>query len=417
MKIAFYIVRESFRQAWNQLVSNKLRSFLSLLGILIGVLCIVLILSAVDSLEANINESFDKLGKDVVYVDKMPWDENPDENYWKYAKRPNADYADYEAIKRRVHTSDLASLAVFMPTKLIKYRSNSIRGAYMVGVTYDYDRIFKLEYEDGRFFTPFEYETGADRAVLGYEIAKNLFEDISPVGKQITIYGKKVTVIGVMKKEGKSLINVIPFDRAIIIGYNQARSLVNVDGDYTWGTLMNVKAAPGVTLEDLKDEVTGVLRAHRRLKPLENDNFAINQVSTFTNLLKPIFSVLSMVGGAIAFFAILVGMFSVANIMFVSVKERTNQIGVKKALGATQNTILIEFLIESVVLCVIGGLIGLMMVFGIAELATSLSGFNFFLPLKNILLGITLSILIGVIAGIIPAWQAARLDPVEAIRQ
>lgn len=417
MKIAFYIVRESFRQAWSQLVSNKLRTFLSLLGILIGVLCIVLILSAVDSLEANIGESFEKLGKDVVYVDKMPWDENPDENYWKYAKRPNADFDDYEAIKRRVKSSDLASLAVFMPTKLVKYRSNSIRGAYMMGVTYDYERIFKLEYEDGRFFTPFEYETGADRAILGYEIANNLFNDINPVGKQITIYGKKVTVIGVLKKEGKSLVNVIPFDRAIIISYNQARQLVNVDGDYTWGTLMNVKAAPGVTLEDLKDEVTGVLRAHRRLKPLEDDNFAVNQVSTFTKLLAPIFSVLTMVGWFIGFFAILVGMFSVANIMFVSVKERTNQIGVKKALGATQNTILIEFLIESIVLCIIGGLIGLLLVYGISELATSLSGFNFFLPFKNILIGITLSIFIGVIAGITPAWQAARMDPVEAIRQ
>ncbi len=414
MKILFHTIIESIRIAFQQLASNKLRSFLTLLGIMIGVLTIILIFSAVDSLEQNIANSFEKLGKDVVYVDKWPWNENPDENYWKYAKRPEPDFADYDAIKRKVKSSELSSLSVFMPTNVIKYRNNSIRGAYMAGVTFDWGDIFQLEFEEGRYFTPFEYETGANRVILGYNIAENLFKGINPIGKYITVRGRKLRVIGILKKEGNSLINVIPFDRAVIIGYVQAKKMINVR--YSWGTMLNVKANNRSNLEDLREEITGVLRSHRRLKPKEKDDFAINELSTLTNLLKPIFTILSMVGLVIGSFALLVGMFSVANIMFVSVKERTNQIGVKKALGAPRGVILTEFLIESVILCFIGGAIALVLVFGITKAATAASGFTFFLPVKNIIIGVSISVFIGVLSGIIPAFRAAKMDPVEAIR-
>lgn len=416
MKIYFNILIGSITQAFQQLASNKMRSFLSLLGILIGILCIILILSAVDSLQANIEQSFEKLGRDVLYVDRFPWNEDPGENFWKYSKRPNPDFNDYKAITAKVHSAEMASLAVFMPTNVIKFRNNSIRGAYMAGVTFEFGEIFKLEFESGRYFTNFEFETGADRAILGYEIATSLFPNTDPVGKYINVRGRKLMVIGVLKKEGNSLVNVIPFDRAVIISYNQARKMINISSRTTWGTMLNVKANPGVSLDDLRDELTGVLRVHRHLKPIEGDDFSINELSTLTNLLAPIFKVLSMVAIIIGLFAILVGIFSVANIMFVSVKERTNQIGVKKALGAPRPVILMEFLIESIILCLLGGALGLIIVFGITELATKLSGFHFYLPAKNIILGVSMSLIIGILSGIIPAWQAARMDPVEAIR-
>ncbi len=416
MGIIFSIIKESIAQAVQQLLANKLRSFLSLLGILIGILCIILILSAVDSLEANIEGSFDKLGRDVLYVDKWPWNENPDENYWKYAKRPAPDYKDFDAIKRKVGGSDLASLSVFLPTNTIKYRNNSIKGAYMTGVTFDFGEIFNLDLAEGRYFTRFEHATGLDKCIIGYELADRLFKGASAVGKTLTIRGRKIQIIGVVQKEGNSIIDIIPFDRAVIVSYFLAKKMVNVNAENTWGTMLNLRAAEGIHIDDVREELTGVLRVERRLKPKEKDNFSINEASTLTNLLKPIFKTMNTVGAFIGIFAILVGMFSVANIMFVSVKERTNQIGVKKALGAKKSIILFEFLIESVILCLLGGIVAILIVFLIAQGASALAGFNFILPLRNIVLGMTMSIIIGVLAGIIPAWQAAKMDPVEAIR-
>ena len=286
----------------------------------------------------------------------------------------------------------------------------------MAGVTFDFGEIFNLDLVEGRYFTRFEHATGLDKCVIGYDLADNLFKGASAVGKILTIRGRKIQVIGVVQKEGNSIIDVIPFDRAIIVSYFLAKKMVNVDAENTWGTMLNVRAAEGVQLDDVRAELTGVLRVERRLKPKERDNFSINEASTLTNLLKPVFKTMSTVGWFIGIFAILVGMFSVANIMFVSVKERTNQIGVKKALGAKNPVILLEFLIESVILCLLGGIIAIVFVFLIAEAASALANFEFILPLRNIILGISMSVVIGVLAGIIPAWQAARMDPVEAIR-
>ena len=286
----------------------------------------------------------------------------------------------------------------------------------MTGVTFDFAEIFNSDLAEGRYFTQFEHHSGLDKCVIGYVLAENLFKGSSAVGKILTVRGRKIQVIGVVEKEGNSLIDIIPFDRAIIISYNLAKKMVNVNAENVWGTMLNVKARENISMDEVRAELTGVLRVERRLKPIEKNNFAINEASTLTNLLEPVFDTMSMVGWFIGIFAILVGMFSVANIMFVSVKERTNQIGVKKALGAKNPVILLEFLIESVILCLLGGLLALTFVFIIAKLATSLAGFQFILPLKNIILGLGMSVIIGVLAGIIPAWQAAKMDPVEAIR-
>jgi len=409
-------IYESILQALQQLYANPLRSFLSSLGITIGIFCIISVMSAIDSLEDNITSSFDKLGRDVLYVDKNPWNEDPNQSSWKYARRPNPNYEDLEALQDRVAGAEFASLSVFIPGRTLKYGSSSVRGAYMAGVTYEYSEITKLEFEYGRYFTAYEYSIGANKIIIGSVLSTELFGTKDPIGKIVRIAGRKYQVIGVLKKEGSSLISVIPFDEAILLGFNTVKKLINVRTGATWGTLLNIKAKPGVQLVDLQDEVTGVLRAHRKLRPKEEDNFSINEVSVFTKLLAPIFTVMNSVGIIIGLFAIIVGIFSVANIMFVSVKERTSIIGIKKALGARKWVILLEFLIESIILCIIGGAIGLGIVMLILEILSKVIDFDMYVSTQNILIAIVGAILIGVLAGLIPALQAARMDPVEAMR-
>ncbi len=413
----FNLIYESVVQALQQLSANKLRSFLSLSGISIGIICIISVLSAVDSLKDNISSSFEKLGNDVIYIDKMPWNEDPSQNWWKYMRRPQPSYEDLEIIKKKVKLSDQASFSVYIPGRTLKFGSSSVEGAYMAGVTDDYADIFRLEFEKGRFFTPFESSTGANRVIIGSVLAEKLFGTIEPIGKAIKIKGMDFQVVGVLKKEGNSLIHIFQFDEAVLISFNTAKKLINVKSRYTWGTSLNVKAKEGVALEDLRDEITGILRSARKIKPKESENFAINQLSMLTKLLAPVFETMNIVGIFIGGFSILVGMFSVANIMFVSVKERTSIIGIKKALGARQSIILLEFLIESVVLCLIGAAIGLLVVFGVLKLATAAFHYDIYLSSGNILIAMLLAIFIGVLSGLIPAWQAARLDPIEAMRK
>jgi putative ABC transport system permease protein len=411
------MIYEGVSQAFQQLRANKLRSFLSLLGITIGIFCIIAVKSAVDSLEHNIKDSFAQLGSDIIYVDKMPWNENPDENYWKYLKRPDPTLEEAEFIAKRSKMSDLTSFNIFVNGKTIKYGSSSVEGAFIMGPTYEYAEMAGMEFDDGRYFTTAEYATGANKVILGFEVAKELFDEIPPVGKYVKIYGQKFQIIGVIKKEGESLFSVIPFDEATVISYNTARKFINVRDKNRVGRLLGIRAAQGITVDELKDEITGIIRSYRRLKPTEDTNFALNEISMLNQVLDNVFGVINGAGFLIGIFALIVGMFSVANIMFVSVKERTNIIGIKKALGARKIIILFEFLIESIILCIIGGAIGLVFVYGVMELIAAVADFNMFLSIINVFWGVFASIAVGVLSGLIPAFLAARMDPVEAIRK
>jgi len=411
------ILTESVNQALHQLVSNKLRSFLSLLGVTIGIFCIIGVQSAVDSLEDNVRGSFEKLGDDVVYVTKFSWAEDPGQNYWKWMRHPNPDYKDYKALVKGMRYADLVSYHVVLGLKTLKYRSNNVENAVILGATYEYGDMFNLEYSKGRYFSPAEYQYGSSKCILGNTLAEQLFGAIEPIGKKIKVMGRTLEVVGVLEPAGEDLVSIMDFDEVVFTPYELAKTMANLKNNNAFGnSLLSVKAGEGITLDQIKDDIVGTMRAHRRLKPTEDNNFAMNNLSLLTSILDSLFDVLGWVGLIIGLFAILIGVFSVANIMFVSVKERTNIIGIKKALGAKKHIILLEFLIESIILCIIGGFIGLALVQIIVKILTSVLGFEMFLSFSNIMVGVIWSVSIGILSGVIPAYQAASMDPVEAIR-
>ena len=419
MYVFIQVLTESVAQALQQLWGNKLRTFLSLLGITIGIWCVIMVFSSVDSLEASIKDSFEELGEDVIYVNTMPWGEDPRENLWKYERRPEPDHSDFKALKSKAESVGLATYTQFLGGTKVDYTYGEVDNVFLMSITDDYKDMFSLEFEQGRYFSPNEFYRGINGVILGYNVATALFKPAeNPIGKTVKIKGLPMQVVGILRKEGKDLLNPINFDNAAMITHISAGKFVNAKasaGIKGRGSV-SVKAKSGAGMEQLKDEVTGVLRAHRKLKPTEENNFELNTLSILSGIMSEIFAVIRAAGILIGIFAIIVGAFSVANIMFVSVKERTNLIGVKKALGAQNYVILMEFLIESVILCLIGGLLGLGFVYLAAKLATEIFEFNIYLSTANLVWGIGISSITGVISGIIPAYMAAQLDPVEAMR-
>ena len=415
--IIFKIVYEAVRQAIDSMRGSKLRNFLSLLGITIGIFCIIAVKSAVDSLQANIVSGFNELGSDVIYVERMPWGEDPNQNYWKYAKRPQQNYKDFKAINEKSKLAEAVSYTVFTGGRIIRYKSSSVSNAFIMGPTFDYPKIQNFEFEKGRYFTKQEYDSGADKVILGATTAKELFNIVEPIGQTVKLFGQDFIVVGVLKEEGENMFNFLNFDEVIWVGFNTIKKYVNTSDQSRVGRMLAAKALPGVELEEIKGELTGILRAKRRLRPSEKDDFALNELSMLSQVLDSVFGVLNLAGFIIGVFALIVGMFSVANIMFVSVKERTNIIGIKKAIGAKREIILLEFLIEAIILCLIGGVVGLFLVYGVLLLISSLvPEFPMSLSFLNLVIGVLTSVIVGIISGLIPAMQASKLDPVEAIR-
>lgn len=410
---------ESVRQAIQQLLSNKLRTFLSLLGITIGIWCVIMVFSVIDSLEGSIQNSFQQLGDDLVFVSPFPWAQMDEENFYKYFRRPQPNHRDFTAIKKHAKNARIASYNVMLGSGVAESKRGTVEGTAFFAITEDYKDMFDLEFFQGRYFAPLEFYKGTNQAILGHDVTAALFpNDKNPIGKYFKVKGQKLQVIGVLKKEGKDLLNPTNFDEVILVPYNTARKFVNImnSGQIQGRTSITVRPKAGVSVDQLKDELTGVLRAERKLRPREESNFSLNTLSLLAGIIESVFSVIRFAGFFIGIFAIIVGVFNVANIMFVSVKERTNLIGIKKALGAKRYIILIEFLIESIVLCLIGGALGLVLVYLASLAATHYAEFNIFLSYKNAVIGLGASTIAGVIAGIVPAFRAANMVPVEAIR-
>tara|TARA_B110000503_G_scaffold143786_1_gene248612 strand:+ start:9172 stop:10413 length:1242 start_codon:yes stop_codon:yes gene_type:complete len=406
------LLKESLIFAIDSLIVNKLRTILSLLGITIGIFAMVSVFTMVDSLENNIRSSISSLGDNVIYVAQMPWDFDPNQAWWDYIRRPQPDLDEFKMLKKQLHNAESVAMVVG-GSNTIKYKNNSMDNVQGTGVTSEYNKIWDLKIEKGRYVTELESNSGRPVTVIGADIASSLFGTNNPLGKKIKIKGRKVEVIGVIEKEGESMMGQSN-DRKMFMPLQFARNFYNLRSRSSSAVIM-VKAKPN-SLDALTDELTGVMRSLRKLKPKVKDNFALNKMSMISQGFDQIFGVINISGFVIGIFSILVGGFSIANIMFVSVKERTSLIGIQKSLGAKNFFILFQFLFESVFLCLIGGAVGLFFIFIGTLVMTYVADFPTTLGLNNILLGFGLSAGIGIIAGIVPSYQASRLDPVEAIR-
>lgn len=408
------LFRESFLFAYDALRQNKLRTMLSLLGVTIGIFTIIAVFSAVDTLRNNLQKSVDKLGNNSIYVQKWPWVGGSDFPWWKYLQRPVPKLRNYEELQRRSQTAEALSYEISIDNRTIKYKSNTVEGAQIDAASRDHDKTWNFDFAGGRYFTEMESKTGAPVVNIGFDIAENLFPAGDAVGKQIKVMNRYVTIVGVFSKQGKDMLG-ISTDKEVLLPLNFAHNLLDVQAEKYQPQII-VRGKKGIPVDDVESELRGLMRSIMSLRPGQEDNFSLNRTTMLTNALDSLFSVVNVAGLIIGGFSVLVGGFGIANIMFVSVKERTNIIGIQKSLGAKNYFILLQFLIEAIVLCFLGGLIGLLLVYLLTFGVKAVFDIQVILDLKNIVVGIGTSVTIGVISGIVPAYFASRLDPVEAIR-
>ena len=406
------LIIESFRFAITALVVNKVRTLLSLLGITIGIFSIISVFSVFDSLEKEIRSQIDTLGDNVLFVQKWPWMMGgKDYPWWKYWQRPETSMREMKELEERMTSADGFAFMVGV-NRDISYFNTTVSNSQINIVSHDFARVLPFELANGRYFTQLESQSGRNVIILGAELAESLFPNADPIGKEVKVYGLRLNVIGVLVKEGDNIFGKSN-DKSAFVPVNFARNVVDLRN---LGPTILVRGKPGITNDQLKDELIGCMRSIRKLKPSAEENFAINQMDIITKGFDAFFGVVAMVGWIIGGFSLLVGGFGIANIMFVSVKERTNQIGIQKSLGAKNFFILLQFLIEAIFLSLMGGIVGLAIVFGLSVLISSTTSFPMILTFGNIALGLSVSALIGLASGFIPAYSASRLDPVEAMR-
>jgi putative ABC transport system permease protein len=407
------LLKESFAFAFNALRSNKLRTLLSLLGVTVGIFSIIAVLAAVDSLKKNIVDSLDGMDKNTIYLFKYSFGPT-DVEEWKRDQFPHVKYDEYQYLQKSMPDIDKISFNFFTKNQSIKYDDNTVNSIRVKPSTNEFFEIEPFKVDKGRLFNEAESNSGTSVIVIGSEVADGLFKGNEPIGKQIRLYGQRFTVIGVLKKMGQNAFGDSN-DVAVFLPVNNIRKLYG-DNSINFTPAILIKPKAGVDIEEFKAELTNKMRNSRGLRAGEINSFFVNILSGFTGFIDDIIGKMNLAGWGISIFSLLVGGFGIANIMFVSVKERTNLIGIQKALGAKNRFILFQFLFEAVILAMFGGLIGIVLVWLIALVLTNVLDFEFVLSSFNILLGSSLSIIIGLISGILPAISASRLDPVEAIR-
>jgi len=410
--LIFRLIRESYLFAVQSLMANKLQTTLSLLGITIGIFSVITVFTLIDSLEYKIKSSINNLGNEIIYVQKWPWvfGKFP---WWKYYQRPEPSLKDVKVLKRKV--KGIHSV-VFISgvNRSIQYDNQRIESSTILGCSYEYDEVFSFDISDGRYFSANESTGGKSVAIIGADIAEALFKQGDPVGKKIKIFGKKLQVIGVFKKEGESMFSQ-SHDNRVLVPINFARNVINLKSGRV-NPAIAIIPEDGMSKDLLKDNIRLALRAAHRLKPTQDDDFSMNEISTISSGFDGIFKTIGLAGWFIGGLSLLVGGFGIANIMFVTVRERTNQIGIQKALGAKNFFVLFQFLFESVFLSLFGGFVGIIIVSIGVMIARFGFDFELIMSFSNIILGILVSLFIGLAAGLIPAYLASKMSPVEAMR-
>jgi putative ABC transport system permease protein len=411
----FEIIFSSFKMALQELWKNKLRTFLSLFGITIGIFCIIGVLAVVNSLEHNIQNEIKALGNNTLYLDK--WDYSagggPDFPWWKFVNRPVPRYDDLKEIKERTPGAKYVAFKIDANDN-VEFANNVLSGVNLYGVSDEFLNIQPVEISFGRYISDADFEYGNNAFVIGIDVAEKLFGTAErAIGKNLSTRGKQAVVIGVFKKQGKTMIGGWNFDQSVVMPYRFARYMMD---ERRANPLIMIQGLDNLSSKALKDDLTGTVRAIHKLSPTKEDDFTLNDINDWSAAISQAFVSLNIGGWAIAALSLIVGMFGVANIMFVTVRERTGQIGLKKAIGAKNRIILTEFLLESAFLCIIGGLMGLTLVFALTKILSIALNFPVFVSSDNMIMAIVICIIVGIVAGFIPASQAARMDPVAAIR-
>lgn len=410
----FYIFRESLQSAFRTVILNKLRTLLSLLGVTIGIFSIISVFSVVDSMKSGIRSSLDSFGSDVVFVEKWPWaPENGEEfAWWEYLNRPVATMREYNELKKRL--SDVKSVCFTAAISAgVEYLDNSADNILVWGITEEFPEVRSFDISRGRFFSSFEIAAGKNVAVIGHTLAEELFDGADPLGRELKVKGRETVVTGIFTREGKSFLGGGSLDKAVMIPVKSLGNMVDLRDDRSNPQIW-VKAGEGMSMDALESEIRLTMRSIRRLSPRSKDNFALNETSLISAGIDQIFTVVNAAGWLIGIFAVLVGAFGIANIMFVSVKERTPIIGIQKALGAKSYYIILEVLYESVLLSLLGGMLGLLLIY-LGTFIARANEFEIYLSAGNIGMGLFISTATGIIAGLMPALTAARLNPVKAI--
>jgi putative ABC transport system permease protein len=408
------IALTSLKMALQEFRSNKLRTFLSLLGITFGIFCIISVLATINSMKIAVKESLNSLGSKTVFVDKWEWRDDNNYPWWKYVKRPNPKYEDMVQLKERV--SILANASYLMQdNSTVEVGSDILTGINYYGVTEDFGNIEHFDIAYGRYLLQSDFDHANNSLVLGYTVAEKMFTNPEKaVGQKVRLKNNKIAyVIGVIAHQGQSFMNMWDYDNSLIMA---STFMKQVTKESQARPQIIIQGRPTVSIPALKEELTGAMRSIHKLSPTQEDDYALNDIETFSKFMDNIFANINIGGWAIAALSLIVGMFGVANIMFVTVRERTSQIGLKKAIGAKRGTILAEFLLESAFLCIIGGLIGMIAVFILTAIFNTFFSFKVFIPGDIIALAVGICLTVGILAGIIPAFIAARMDPVVAIR-
>ena len=406
------ILGNSILLTLEELKVNKLRTALSLTGVAFGIFCIIGVLATVNSLERNIQGQVQSLGSNTIYIDKWEYGGGPDKPMWKFRSRPNMKFEEAGMVKQR---SDLAEEVTFFMrfTGTASYKNDVLQNVGMYGITEAQIDIQPIRFLNGRYFSPAEFIRGGQVCLIGFTNAEELFGNAErALGKQVEIKGRRVTVVGVMQKEGKSFIGW-NYDNSIMMPYAFCKQIYD---ERMTNPIIIVKGKPSVTPTAVQQELTGIMRQVRRLSPMQENNFSLNSVEAFSKAISQSFVVINIVGSIIGGISLIVGMFGIANIMFVTVKERTAVIGLKKAIGARNRTILFEFLTEASLLCIMGGAIGVFFVYILTLVLSGPLKFPVYISLPMLGSTLLLCIVVGVLAGIIPATKAAKMDPVVAIR-
>jgi putative ABC transport system permease protein len=414
MKRFLYELTESWKIAAAQMRANKTRSTLTALGVIIGIVAVTLMGTAISGISIGFDKSMSVLGDDVLYVTQWPWKRVDD--WWNYRDRKKIKTEYAETLNRMIAATPNSNLIVAVPTssflRSIKYGGNEVEKVYVLGTTSDYIVTSTVDCKDGRFFNEIESRDGANVCIIGYDVADALFPSESPIGKSVLINGQNFKVLGVNARQG-TFLGIFSWDSMVAMPLGAFNKYFSAKSESD----IRVKVKDKTKLADAKDELTGLMRRVRGLPPEKKDDFSINEQQAFKSTLDPVKNSIAVAGLFITGLSLFVGAIGIMNITFVSVKERTKEIGTRKALGARRRTILLQFLIESTALCLLGGVIGLtvayLLCFGIGKAFPSFPiQFSFGLVLASMLV----SILTGLFSGFAPAWSASRLDPVTALR-